>query len=35
MHVAWHPKTWWDWCLIEDKKKEIEPILLMRSSIKL
>ena len=35
MHVACHPKRWWDWCLIEDKKKDIEPILLMRCSIKL
>ena len=26
MPVAWHPKRWWDWCLLEDEKKEIEPI---------
>ena len=25
MPATWHP-TRWDWCLPEDKKKEIEPI---------
>ena len=24
MPVAWHPKRWWDWCLSEDGKKEID-----------
>ena len=19
--VAWHPSRWWDWCVLEDKKK--------------
>ena len=24
MAIAWHPKRWWDWCLSEDEKKEID-----------
>ena len=24
MPVAWHPKRWWDWCVSEDEKKEID-----------
>ena len=27
MLVAWHPKRWWNLCMSEDEKKEIEPIL--------
>ena len=28
MPVAWHPKRWWNFCMLEDeKKKEIELIL--------
>ena len=27
MPVARHPKRWWDWCLSEDGKKEIDSIL--------
>ena len=23
MPVAWHPNRWWDWCMSEDEKKEI------------
>ena len=26
MPVAQHPKRWWDFCMLEDEKKEIEPI---------
>ena len=26
MPVAWHPNRWWDWCVSENEKKEIEPI---------
>ena len=26
MSVAWHPKTWWNFYMSEDEKKEIEPI---------
>ena len=26
MAIAWHPNRWWDWCLSEDEKKEIESI---------
>ena len=25
MPIAWHPKTSWNFCVSEDKKKEIEP----------
>ena len=28
MPVAWHPKRWWDFCMTEHEKKEIEPILI-------
>ena len=24
MSVAWHPNRWWDWCVSQDEKKEIE-----------
>ena len=27
MSIAWHPKRWWDWCLPEDEKKEIDNML--------
>ena len=23
--VPWHPTSWWDWCMPEDKEKGIEP----------
>ena len=26
MPVAWLSTRWWDWCMPEDEKKEIEPI---------
>ena len=26
MPVAWHPKRWWNFCMSEEEKKEIEPI---------
>ena len=26
MPVTWHPSRWWDWCMLEDEKKQIEPI---------
>ena len=25
--VVWHPNRWWDWCELEDEKKEIDPML--------
>ena len=28
MAIAWHPSPWWDWCLPEDEKKEIETIFI-------
>ena len=24
--IAWHPSRWWDWCMSEDEKKEIEKL---------
>ena len=24
--IAWHPSSWWDWCVSEDKKKEKEKL---------
>ena len=26
MPIAWHPKRWWNFYMLEDEKKEIEPI---------
>ena len=26
MSVAWHSRRWWDWCMLEDEKKELDPI---------
>ena len=34
MLVTWHPRRLWDWCVLEDEKKETESFLLMKSSIK-
>ena len=28
MHIAWHTDRLWDWCMSEDKKKEIDPIFI-------
>ena len=28
MPVPWHLSKWWDWCMSEDEKKEIEPFLI-------
>ena len=28
MPVAWHPNKWWDWCLSEDDRKEIDPMFI-------
>ena len=28
MPVAWHPNRWWDWCLSEDDKKEVDPVFM-------
>ena len=28
MPVAWHPNKWWDWCMSEDEKKEIDPVFI-------
>ena len=26
MPAAWHPKRWWNFCMSEDQKKDIETI---------
>ena len=28
MPVAQHPNRWWDWCMSEDEKKEIDPMFI-------
>ena len=28
MPLEWHPKIWWDWCMLEDEKKEIDPMFI-------
>ena len=28
MLVAWHSSRWWDWCMSEEKKKEIDPMFI-------
>ena len=28
MLVAWHSNRWWDWCMSEEKKKEIDPMFI-------
>ena len=27
MPIAWHPSKWWDWCVPEGEKTEIEILL--------
>ena len=31
MAVAWHPHRWWDGCMSEDEKKEINPMFIEKS----
>ena len=26
MPITWHPSRYWDWCMSEDKKKEMEKL---------
>ena len=26
MQIVWNPKKWWNFCMSEDEKEEIEPI---------
>ena len=28
MSVGRHPDKWWDWCMSEDEKKEIDPMFI-------
>ena len=28
MSVVWHRIKWWDWCMLIDGEKEIEPFLI-------
>ena len=31
MPLAWHPNRWWDWCVLGDGKKEIDPMFIEES----
>ena len=33
MPVAWHSDRWWDWCMSEDEKKEIDPMFIEEFSV--
>ena len=26
--VAWHPNIWWNWCMSEDQKEEINSMFI-------
>ena len=28
MPLVWRPNKWWDWCMSEDEKKEIDPMFI-------
>ena len=28
MSVVWDPKRWWDWCVSEDEKMEIDSMFI-------
>ena len=28
MQVAWHLNRWWDWCVSEDEKKQIDEMFI-------
>ena len=28
MPVGLHPNRWWDWCVAENQKKEIDPMFI-------
>ena len=28
MPAVWHLNRWWDWCMSEDEKKEIDPMFI-------
>ena len=28
MPVAWHSERWWDFCVSEEEKKEVDPIFI-------
>lgn len=28
MRVAWHPNRWWDCCVSDDEKKQIDPMFI-------
>ena len=32
MPVAWYPKRWWNFYMLEDEKKEIQPIFIEYSA---
>ena len=31
MPIAWHPKRWWNFCMSEDEKEEIDTIFIEKS----
>ena len=28
MTIVWHTNRWWDWCVSEEEKKEIDPLFI-------
>ena len=28
MPAVWHPSRWWNWCMSEDEKKEVDPMFI-------
>ena len=26
LHAGWHPSQYWEWCMLEDEKKETEKL---------
>ena len=30
MPIAWHRSRWWDWCMSEDEKNEIDPTFIKK-----
>ena len=29
MPIAWHPSSWWEWCVPQDEKQETEKLLVL------
>ena len=28
MPAVWHASRWWNWCMSEDEKKEVDPMFI-------